>query len=92
MIRVPGGFASGAYNPNAVVITGGSINGTPIGATTPSTGAFTTLSASGVTLIANDFQVSPTASAVNYLQVTGAIATGLPTLSAQGTEDRKSVV
>lgn len=29
------------------VITGGSINNTPIGATTPSTGAFTTLSATG---------------------------------------------
>lgn len=32
--------------PGIVVITGGSINGTSIGATTPSTGAFTTLSAS----------------------------------------------
>ncbi len=30
-----------------VIITGGSVNGTPIGATTPSTGAFTTLNASG---------------------------------------------
>ena len=34
-------------NAPAVAITGGTINGTSIGATTPSTGAFTTLSASG---------------------------------------------
>lgn len=33
--------------PNVTVITGGSIDNTPIGATTPSTGAFTNLSASG---------------------------------------------
>ena len=35
-------------NASAVVISGGTINATPIGATTPSTGAFTALSASGV--------------------------------------------
>jgi hypothetical protein len=34
------------------VITGGSINNTPIGATTPSTGVFTTLGASGVATFA----------------------------------------
>jgi len=34
-------------NANAVAITGGTINGTSIGATTTSTGAFTTLNASG---------------------------------------------
>jgi len=33
-------------NANSVAITGGTINGTTVGATTPSTGAFTTLSAS----------------------------------------------
>jgi len=36
---------TGAYNPAAVAITGGSIDGTTIGATTKSTGAFTSLSA-----------------------------------------------
>ena len=35
------------FVPATVAITGGAINGTPIGATTPSTGAFTTLSATG---------------------------------------------
>jgi hypothetical protein len=39
----PGAAAPAAYAPGAVAITGGSVNGTPIGATTPSTGAFSTL-------------------------------------------------
>ena len=34
-------------NANTVAITGGNIDGTPIGSSTPSTGAFTSLSASG---------------------------------------------
>ena len=38
----------GNQNANSVSITGGSINGTTIGATTASTGAFTTISATGV--------------------------------------------
>lgn len=38
---------SAIYNPAAVAITGGSVNNTPIGAATPNTGAFTTLSATG---------------------------------------------
>ena len=38
----------GNQNANSVSITGGSVNGTTIGATTASTGAFTTLSATGV--------------------------------------------
>ena len=37
-------------NASAVNISGGTINATPIGATTPSTGAFTTLSTSDVSL------------------------------------------
>ena len=36
-----------SQNANAVAVTGGAINGTTIGATTPSTGAFTTLSTTG---------------------------------------------
>ena len=38
---------------NTVVINGGSVNGTPIGGTTPSTGAFTTLSATGNVTLGN---------------------------------------
>ena len=37
----------GQQNSNSVTITGGTINGTSIGATTASTGAFTTLTATG---------------------------------------------
>jgi hypothetical protein len=38
---------SAIFNPAAVAITGGSVNNTPIGAATPNTGAFSTLSATG---------------------------------------------
>ena len=40
------------YVNTSPAITGGSINSTPIGATTPSTGAFTSLSASGLAVTA----------------------------------------
>jgi hypothetical protein len=55
------------------VITGGSVNGTPIGATTASSGAFTTLSATGVTQLTNSTQASSTTTGA--LQVTGGIST-----------------
>jgi hypothetical protein len=42
------GIRGGTYTMTAPVITGGSINGTTVGAGTASTGAFTTLGASGV--------------------------------------------
>lgn len=48
-----------AQNSGSVSITGGSINGTPIGASTASTGAFTTLSASLTTTIANGTAGAP---------------------------------
>src|SRR4051812_22558116 len=50
MMRCIAGSAGGggsSYNPASVAITGGTINGTTIGGTTASTGAFTTVSASG---------------------------------------------
>lgn len=45
-----GGFtppSGGNYDPSAVAITGGTINGTPIGDATPSTGSFTALASIG---------------------------------------------
>ena len=45
VVKLVGGL--GNQEANAVAITGGSIDGTPIGATTASTASFTTLSASG---------------------------------------------
>jgi hypothetical protein len=134
---------------NAVAITGGSINGTTIGSTTPAAGTFTTLTATGDTKIGGDatnpsirakpvsgvtrwievegsvsgdptistwtsgssagmvfttrgatnfrfttaasssneqLRVSHTASAVNYVQVTGAATGSTPTISAQGSD------
>jgi hypothetical protein len=53
--KITGGTITGvAFTGNTFtspVITGGSINNTPIGATTANTGAFTTLSATGVTTV-----------------------------------------
>jgi hypothetical protein len=142
-------------NANAVAITGGTINGTTVGATTPAAGTFTTVTTptvrttgasqsftnttgealritdgasatSGYLNISNEIAsatrtyangaatnvgitwiskgtgahnfasagaagtlqmaVSHTASAVNYVQVTGAATTGQPTISAQGSD------
>lgn len=47
-----------AYISNTLTITGGSIDGTPIGATTRSTGAFTTLAANGATSLTSTLAVS----------------------------------
>ncbi len=43
--------SAASINPASIVITGGSINGTTIGATTASTGKFSTLEATGVTTV-----------------------------------------
>ena len=45
--QVTGLGTMATQNASAVAITGGTINGTSVGATTPTTGAFTTFSASG---------------------------------------------
>ena len=46
------------YFSGSVVITGGTINSTTIGATTASSGAFTTLAASGNTILSGDLTVN----------------------------------
>jgi hypothetical protein len=150
-------YEDAAGNVDGYPITGGTINNTTIGATTPSTGVFTTLTATGQTSlggvagsesfravvvagqncyvearggvygtntpalisrptgagagfnIANGNQgpvsfytndvsssslqarVSHTASAVNYVQVTGAATGGLPAVSAQGSDSSISM-
>jgi hypothetical protein len=45
----PGTMAT--QNANAVAVTGGSVNGTPVGNTTPSTGAFTSLNATSASIL-----------------------------------------
>jgi hypothetical protein len=61
-------------NANAVAITGGTINGTTIGATTPSTGKFSTLEATGNSTLGTGSS--------QYIQVEGGATAVL--LSAQG--------
>jgi hypothetical protein len=48
-----------SQNANAVAITGGSINGTSVGGTTAAAGAFTTLSATGVTTVQTGSAAAP---------------------------------
>jgi len=83
-------------NANAVAITGGTINGATVGATTVAAGSFTTLNSSGNTRLGGlsgnqSLQVNNVASAVNYAQIVGAVAGGAPTLSAQGTDTNINV-
>jgi hypothetical protein len=64
------------YDPSNVAITGGTINGTSIGATTPSTGVFTTLTATGQTSLggvagSESFRAVPVASSVSWVEVQG---------------------
>lgn len=88
-------------NANAVAITGGSINGTTIGAAVPATGVFTTLTASALTATgqtslggaagANNFRVLGTAGTINYWQAVGGDgATTNPRLSIEGTSTNTS--
>ena len=63
-----GDTGTAAYDPSAVAITGGTIAGvavttstidsSPVGAVTPSTGAFTTLAASGMTALSGGLTLS----------------------------------
>jgi hypothetical protein len=139
---------------NAVAITGGAINGTTIGSTTPAAGTFTTLTATSTATLGGDstnpslvaaavagstrwlqvagsassnvtlstqgvgspsfvfqnrstgpfsfttnatlsneqLRVSHTASAVNYVQVTGAATAGYPQLLAQGSDTNPGIL
>lgn len=52
-------------------ISGGSVDNTPVGATTTSTGAFTTLTASGAADLQSTAKVGGTSSTVGFYGVTG---------------------
>ena len=64
-----------SQNANAVAVTGGTINGTSIGATTPSSGAFTTLNATSVTSLGETTTVSAIAATgtINFDVITQGI-------------------
>jgi hypothetical protein len=75
-------------NANNVAITGGTINNTTVGATTPSTGVFTTLTATGQTSLggaagSEGLRVLNTASSTRYVQIEGSVA-GQPRIQATG--------
>jgi hypothetical protein len=68
-----------------------------IGSTAAAAGSFTTLNSSGATRLGGlsgnqSLQINNVASAVNYLQAVGAIATAAPALSAQGTDTNINVL
>jgi len=77
------GAASGTFS--SVTITGGTINGTTIGASTPSTGAFTTLSTTGLATLSS----LSVGGLTGYLYGNGAGAatasTTIPTTALSGT-------
>lgn len=63
--------SGGSYNPAAVAITGGTIDNTVIGGTTPAAGSFTTLLSSGLTGLGG------ASNAANRVTIpTGAVTTG----------------
>ena len=61
----------------AINIDGGAIDGTPIGATTPSTGAFTTLSSSGGITGTLSTATQNSVTTMTGLTTVGTIATGV---------------
>jgi hypothetical protein len=74
------GDTTGDYVPSAVAITGGTINGTTIGASTPAAGNFTSLDATGVasaTTFEPDGDTSASDNAaIGYTAAEGLILTG----------------
>jgi hypothetical protein len=69
-------------NANAVAITGGAIDGTVIGATTPSTGAFTTLSATELS-----GAIDATNAVINFSSLNDAILEGAIIRNASSVDD-----
>ena len=63
-------------NANAVAITGGSVNGTTIGASTASTGAFTTLSANSTTGLSGTTTLSGTTAITGALTINNLVTAG----------------
>ena len=62
------------FSSSNILVTGGSINGTTVGASSASTGAFTTLSASGDTAVTSATQSTNTTTGA--LKVTGGVGIG----------------
>ena len=74
---------SGTFTATTVDINGGAIDGTTIGASSPSTGAFTTLSSTGVTTLGNNSATVAINSSDWDINATGD-ATGIGALTMDG--------
>jgi len=66
-----GSVIADAYIADDLTISGGTVNNTPIGATTRSTGAFTTLAANGATTLTSTLAVSGSTTLSSTLGVAG---------------------
>jgi hypothetical protein len=82
-------YENAAGNVDGYPITGGTINNTVIGGTTPAAGTFTTLTATGQTSLggaagSEGLRVLKTTSSVNFLQGSGAVTGSNPVLTGQG--------
>ena len=69
-----GSVIADAYIADDLTISGGTVNNTPIGATTRSTGAFTTLAANGATTLTSTLAVSGSTTLSSTLGVAGNVA------------------
>ena len=75
------GIRGGTYTMTAPIITGGSINGTTVGATTASTGAFTTISGTGQLNLTNASNYNLYASGAGANYMAGNLGVGTTTMS-----------
>jgi len=84
--KITGGAISGvSLSTSSATITGGTINGTTVGASTASSGAFTTLAASGATTLSGATALSGTTTLTAQLGLGGAnYGTAGQVLTSQG--------
>lgn len=85
-VKITGGTISGvSLSTSSATITGGTINGTTVGASTASSGAFTTLAASGATTLSGATALSGTTTLTAQLGLGGAnYGTAGQVLTSQG--------
>ena len=89
-------FENASGNIDSYPITGGTIDNTVIGGTTPAAGTFTTLTATGQTSLGGDsslpaLRVNATSGITRYLEVTGSTAAGV-TLQAQSSSGNPGLI
>lgn len=68
------GLVDAQYNPSNVVITAGNINSTTVGATTPSTGSFTSLRSTSMLMAFTDNSGAPGNTTINTVRGRAAFA------------------